>query len=214
MGSEALGSAPPSIGRSSESEWVHGPGACTVEEVTRVISNLLGRTVTAHQVQERAIAFGLVRHPAPGERLALSAQAASRLLLAAYHCPAQFGVGGLPALYRHLRAGYLVLALLVAPPLNPALLQVCGLLRDEGGRCWFFLTEPGTSPHEGRRLPREAFVNAWAAGGNLLLVAARQWRELPTEGSGFFGGSRSADGTYHWDTAECDTDREGRILRY
>jgi hypothetical protein len=33
-------------------------------------------------------------------------------------------------------------------------------------------------------------------------------------GRTFFGGSRDRDGSYHWYTAECDTDAEGRILRF
>jgi hypothetical protein len=47
-----------------------------------------------------------------------------------------------------------------------------------------------------------------------VIVAARRWGELPGGGTLFFGGSRGADGVLHWDTAECDTDAEGRILRY
>lgn len=47
-----------------------------------------------------------------------------------------------------------------------------------------------------------------------MLVAVRAWNDLPTEGLLFFGGLRDLDGTYHWNTAECDTDRQGRILRY
>ena len=49
--------------------------------------------------------------------------------------------------------------------------------------------------------------------GNYLIAALRRWADLPVEGRVFFGGTRERDGTYHWDTAECATDAEGRILR-
>ena len=60
----------------------------------------------------------------------------------------------------------------------------------------------------------ESFLEAWAAAGNQVIVAAQEWSDLPTQGTVFFGGSRERNGTYHWDVAECDTDREGRVLRY
>ena len=53
---------------------------------------------------------------------------------------------------------------------------------------------------------------AWAGAGNFLIVALRNWSELPAEGRSFFAGTRDPDGTYHWDTAECATDAEGRVL--
>jgi hypothetical protein len=55
---------------------------------------------------------------------------------------------------------------------------------------------------------------SWATAPLLLLVAVKEWSELPQEGTVFFGGSRDAEGVYHWDSAECDTDGSGRILRY
>jgi hypothetical protein len=62
-------------------------------------------------------------------------------------------------------------------------------------------------------LPADAFAAAWGAAGRWLAVALRDWAELPVTGRLFFAGSRDRDGTYHWDTAECDTDTRGRILR-
>lgn len=223
MGIEVLGSAPSSPCRLPGGEPAPGLGECTVEAVARVLSGLLQRTVPANQVRDKAIAFGLLRQPRAsgadpespgGEGVTLTTQAASRLLLAAYHWPAQVAVGSLQELYRHLRAGHLVFVSLALAPSHPVLLQVRRFLREKVGPCWFFLTEPGAAPPEDRCLPRDPFLAAWAAGGNLLLVAARQWSDLPTGGPAFFGGSRSPDGTYHWDAAECDTDCDGRILRY
>jgi hypothetical protein len=63
---------------------------------------------------------------------------------------------------------------------------------------------------------RHAFVLAPPRGDSpgQVVVAARRWSDLPAQGAVFFGGMRDRYGSYHWNVAELETDREGRILRY
>lgn len=158
--------------------------------LAQALSHLLGRPVTADEVRDRAVGLGLLRQPLPAGPVELTPRAAARLLLAGYGLPALVEAGNAVSLDEHSRAGRRVLVVLARPEVGS-----------------FEIAELCSGQADG-------IAAAWEAAGRATLVAARAWADLPTEGLLFFGGLRDADSAYHWNTAECDTDRQGRILRY
>jgi hypothetical protein len=172
------------------------------------ITLLLDIPVSAGQVRAKAIGLGLLRQPKGDGPSELTQRAAARLLLA-YRLPATVENGTLAAVHEHCRAGRWTFVVLAST--EPVLYQVLDVEVASFSDA-LILTERGGS--EVQSWPLESFAEAWAATGNGLLVAARSWSELPTQGALFFGGQRDTDGAYHWNTAECDSDGEGRILRF
>jgi hypothetical protein len=207
MGSKTLGLCRPQAGRSAALDAAPELPACPPAVVAQVLTALLSRPVTDDEVVARAVGLGLLRQPAPAQPARLSAQAVSRLFLAGYCLPAHVEAGTLRALHGHLAAGRDVFVLLQEPVAE--LLRV----RAAAGDLGLLVGATGPSAEPARVLSQEAFTRAWAAAGNYLITATRRWADLPAEGRAFFGGTRERDGTYHWDTAECATDAEGRILR-
>jgi hypothetical protein len=194
---------------------------CGPEAMALVLSEILERPLSPEEVWHKAVGLGLVRGLGEGESPGLTAQAASRLLLAGYGIPGHVEPGTVDALGIHWQRHRHVFVLLDSgeegsrvEQLRPAVLRVDGTVREEPTLLCPLLTVPSASLTPGGQTPLELFLAAWAAAGNRLIVAARQWADLPTQGSAFFGGSREPNGVYHWDVAECDTDRDGRILRY
>jgi hypothetical protein len=172
-------------------------------------------------VRDHAIALGLLNLPSRGTEPELTNRAFARLLLAGYGLPAHVHVGTVGSLQTALREDHLVFVLvqekLADPPTSPegwTVLQVHALLVNRNEESGMLFSDPGASPRSWRRLPRDFFHAAWEAPGNLQLSVARAWSDLPTAGPSFFGGSCNADGTYFWETAECDTDRDGRVMRF
>jgi hypothetical protein len=165
------------------------------------LTQLLGRAVSTSEVCDRAVGLGLLRQPAAPHLAQLSPRAASRLLLTAYRLPALVDAGTLAGLTEHIQAGRRVFVVLVEGDTS----RLCCVQTIDVD-----LALAGTDQRE----PQERFRDAWAATGNAELVAAASWDDLPTTGLLFFGGLRDGDRGYHWNTAECDTDRQGRILRY
>jgi len=176
--------------------------------VAHLLTGLVQRPVTAEEVVRKAVGLGLLRHPALGRSGELDIKATARLLLSAYHLPAHIEQGTLLLLESHLAAGRRAWVVLQEQE-TTAVYQVVststsGLaLREVGSR---FVVE--------ECLSAEQFVERWTLAGCLLVVTAPAWSDLPASGELFFGGLRDRDGSYHWVTAECDTDGQGRILRY
>jgi hypothetical protein len=195
-----------------------GPGG--LEALARVLSALLCKRTSADQVRQKALGLGLLRQPGPGEQPEFSARTASRHFLAGYQLPASVEVGTLANLRDHLDGGRQVYVLLVCDgPVRDgagATDRVAWRLVDcpavGAAESFVVLTEPTAPVGTARLLSRERFLEAWQAGGYCLIAAARGWGDLPAQGSTFFGGSRSEDGTYFWHTAACDTDGRGRVL--
>jgi hypothetical protein len=194
----------------------------SIEAAARVLSRLLERPLTCEQVLEKALAFGLVCAPAEGVPVSLTAQGLCRLFLAVYHIPAHLDFGTLQGIADYLGQGCLVFACLH----DCAVDNAAPTKEAHGPQCLYQVLEcdPRTNSvtlaqHPGPRsevvhLPLAQFEAVWKTGGQELVVAARAWSDLPDEGNEFFGGFRDIDRAYHWNTAECDTDRTGRILRY
>jgi hypothetical protein len=182
--------------------------------VARVLRVLLEQDVRPEQVVARAVGLGLLRQPAAGAAPLLSALVVARLFLAGYRIPATVEAGTLRSLHEHLRAGRCTFLLLAAPGGSASeafeLFQVCRGATDER----LLLSEPGRPADVARFAASEELAAPWAAAACFLICGLRSWGHLPTSGRTFFGGSRDRDGSYHWYTAECDTDAEGRILRY
>jgi hypothetical protein len=195
---------------------------CPLDALARVLASLLARPVSPDQVRDRAVGFGLLRLAGAGAGTELTAQTASRLLLAGYHLPAQVEAAGWAEVRKHLaenRHAFLLLGGAAAERRDGAgslvpVLQALGLPPEDGAGSWLLATEPGSPSANAQRLSLDWTGAAWAAAGNLLVAAARRWADLPTHGRTFFAGSRDRDGTYHWNSAECDTDGEGNILRH
>jgi hypothetical protein len=177
--------------------------------LAQALQTLLPEAISAAQVRDRAIALGLVRHSHVDPGPELTARAVARLLLAGYQLPATVESGTFASLTDHHRAGRRVFVIVAEP--TPELLQVRAVAEVPPDTL-LTLAEPEAPAL--RCWPLERFRAAWARSGNSLLVAATSWQELPTTGLLFFGGLCDADGAYHWNTAECDTDERGRILRY
>jgi hypothetical protein len=217
MGVTTIGASARETGRSAGKEKAPSPVLCALGAVARVLSSLLQREVSEDEVRDRAVGLGLLRQPGSEEGAGLTAQAVSRLLLAGYHLPAQVEPADLAALAGHLHTRRLVFlfadGLQLAP--RPAAFQVHGCNGTGAGDGWLLLTEASASARGVQSVPLDDhFAESWAAAGNLLLVAAPAWSDLPREGIVFFGGICDPDGVYHWNSAECDTDGTGRILRY
>jgi hypothetical protein len=194
----------------------HEPEAAP-ESLALVLSQILHQPVAADDVRRKAVGLGLLRLPQPGEGKRLAPQAISRLLLAGYQLPALAEQGTLRVLRSHWREGRRVFVLLDGTGGEddlPSVLQVCGFEHEGSGMPWLLVIEPRPEGIVPQRLPIDEFLEVWSAAGKVVIVAARQWSDLPTVGLVFFGGLRDKDGSYHWNSAECDTDREGRILRY
>jgi hypothetical protein len=211
MGSRSLGACPPQARRSAVLDSIPALPAGAPHLVARVLAVLVGRSVGEDEVLARAVSLGLLRQPPPNQLAWFPAQALARLFLAGYRLPAHVEAGTVTSLRGHLAAGRSVFVLLQDPDGQGAdgeLLQVECTAGDLG-----FVVGSTGSEGRARLLTPEAFSRAWAGAGNFLIAAQRQWAELPAEGRSFFGGSREADGTYHWDTAECATDATGRILQ-
>lgn len=215
MGSKTVGLRQAPGGRRTTAESSPAPPGCAPEAVAAVLGALLPSGVSADQVVARAVALGLLRHPDPDRPPRLSAQVVARLLLAGYRLPAHVEAGTVAGLQAHVRAGRHVFVPLhgldpnVQGPADGELVQVTDTAGDLGIR----ICRPGQASGPTRLLAPEAFGRAWAAAERLLIVALRGWDDLPAEGRSFFGGTRDADGTYHWDTAECATDAGGRVRR-
>jgi hypothetical protein len=204
---EAVAAAPPSQ-RPLPSRTAPPLQSWDCDIIARLLTGPVQRPVTADEVLHRAVGLGLLRHPALGRSAALDIKATARFLLSAYRLPAHLEEGTLVLLEDHLAAGRRAWVVLQDQE-TMTVYQVVNLsandlaLREVGGR--FVVDE---------RLPAEEFVERWSAAGGLLVVTATAWSDLPATGALFFGGLRDRDGSYHWVAAECDTDREGRILRY
>jgi hypothetical protein len=217
MAVDAVGLSEPGTGRLLGTEAVSSTGLCDFGILARVISLLQTCAVSAAQVHDKAVGLGLLCCAGAGDSPpVLTCQAASRLLLAGYRLPAHVEPGALRPLREYLRQGQQVFTPLTGlkPEDGAALYQLHYLHLQSVDGPWLSLGEPEAPVAAIRELPLEAFIEAWSAADGLLIVAARQWRDLPREGSTFFGGSRDRDGTYHWHVAECVTDGQGRILRF
>ena len=217
MGSKAIGLCRPTGLQPSAPEPDPALPSCPPEVAARVLGALLSHAVGAEEVLARAVALGLLRQPPPGEPARLTPLALSRLFLAGYCVPAHVEAGTLPVLQKHLQAGRSTFVLLdrqtLEPGADPAeleLFRVQGTTDDLG----FLVGLPADPGMGARLLAPDVFARAWAPAGNFLVAAVRRWGELPEDGQVFFGGTRDRDGTYHWDTAECATDAQGRILRF
>jgi hypothetical protein len=179
--------------------------------VAQILADLLARPVDPQEVRDRSIAFGLLRQAGSGEGTELTAQNASRLLLAVYRLPAQMETATWPEVCRHHSEGRRVF-LMLANPVNPrppavglpAALAVDGLPADD----------TRTNGEAAPCLPAEQVIEAWSHAGHLAVIAARRWADLPADGMTFFAGSRSREDIFYWNTAECDTDRDGNIVWY
>jgi hypothetical protein len=181
---------------------------------------LLASPHSCAQVQEKAVALGLIHQPAPESRAVFSPKSLSRLLLAGFRLPAQLQIESLENLNHHLREGRTVMVFInggnsqnFSMALSP-LFQIQGFVPGDAPPSGILLSEPGLVPYSLHQRPMDRFLACWEKAGNLALVAARHWEDLPLEGQVFFGGLRDHEGVYHWTTAECDTDVIGRILRY
>jgi hypothetical protein len=211
MGSRVLSLSQPQTGRAAPEPLPALP-ACAPEVVAHVLGALLPQPVTSDEVMARAVNLGLLCLPESNQPARLTARVVSRLLLAGYRLPAHVEAGSIAALQTHLRTGRHASVLLHDPETTaggPELLHVHDSATDLG----FLVRPPGEPARPARLMAPEAFVQHWAAAGNFLIVALRDWSELPAEGRSFFAGTRDLDGTYHWDTAEVATDGEGRVLR-
>jgi len=195
---------------------------CGLGTIAAVSGGLLRREVSAGEVRDRAVAFGLLRLPASGERPTLNAQAISRLFLAAYQLPAFAASGDMHSLRQHWQAQRHVFVPLPRATANEhrsegsvlEAFRVLALGPDAVGETDVLLSEMRLPLVTVRQLPLERFLDGWAAAGNLLFVGVSDWSHLPSAGSVFFGGQRGPDGVLHWNSAECDTDTAGRILRF
>jgi hypothetical protein len=190
---------------------------CSPELLAGILSCLLRQTVSPREVHERAIGFGLLREPATADGMLLSVHAASRLLLAAYHCPAQLSRGALPELRQHLHRGLRILVAIHAGSVSNSgadFLQILAIHPEAGRSSSVIAVQPGARLSACFSLPQCRFQERWAAAGNFYVVAAHRWEDLAQSGPVFFGGLRDGEGSYHWEVAQCDTDAWGRILRY
>jgi hypothetical protein len=197
MGIETVGATKRRGGRGPSTATA--VAVCALPSLAEFLSDLLGRAVTSDEVRDRAIAFGLLRAAGSGQETDLTAQNASRLLLATYRLPAQVESATWTEVCGHCQANR---------PVYLILRDVAG--RETTLRADQLLTSESTSVAS----PTGPLFEAWTQAGNQIVVAARCWTDLPGEGLTFFAGSRDRDRSFHWNTAECDTDAEGNILRY
>jgi hypothetical protein len=185
-------------------------GGWSLVEIRQVLETLVGRAVGIEELFQTALGYGLLAWCSDLFAAKMNDQMLSRLLLAAYRVPGQVSEANWAEIEKHVAAGMRVMVRLPDHLRQRGLYEVLGL----GGpgedavalrsleRCDFCL------------LSRSDFI-AWSAeAGSVCIVSARAWSDLPTEGRFFFAGTRDLDGSYHWNTAECDTDGEGRIVRF
>jgi hypothetical protein len=152
-----------------------------------------------------------MRQPESRAEPVLTLQGTARLFLAAYHLPVHVETGNLDGLHVFLSGGCQVFVALTAPDGQAAYrVQGCPAGEDVSS---LVVAAAGVLPGPAEPLTVPHFRERWAAAGHLLLVSTGGWEGLPVQGNVFFGGSRDRDGVYHWNTAECDTDAAGRILR-
>jgi hypothetical protein len=213
MGGEAVALAARGLGRASAKEPVAPAAACDPGAVAAVLSRLLLRAVGVAEVRDRAVGLGLMRLPPPGGLAELTAEATCRLFLAGYRLPAAVGPGTPGALREHLAAGRHVFVLVGDSHPDAAALQVHGLLVGLDGSNRALVSRPAPGPPEFTEVALGRLAEGWAAAGQLMVVAARRWADLPASGATFFAGGRDRDGSFHWDAAECTTDSGGCILR-
>jgi hypothetical protein len=195
-----------------------------VAAVARVLGALRGLPVSRDEVRDRAVGLGLLRLSGPGDAHLLTPMAVARLFLAGYRLPATVDVGTLASLGEHQRAGRRVFLLLSAVTAwgrrerrrvsAECVVEAHALLPEAHPKAHLLLSEPRPGEPSLWRLSLASFNRSWAAAGRGVLIAESRWEDLPDEGSSFFAGCRSRDGTYHWHTAECDTDGAGHVLRY
>src|SRR5207245_1590885 len=148
-----------------------------------------------------------------GQPWGLSAEAGSRLFLAGYRLPAYVDLGTERCLRHCVREGCAVWVTLGdVDGAKPAPDEPVTQLHEITSLAELVVVQalPEASLEA---LSLREFLVRWAAAGRLLL-AASAWDHLPRQGRLFFGGSRNADGTFHWNTAGCDTDARGEILRF
>lgn len=174
--------------------------------VAAVASHLLRRPLTPAQVERKAVGLGVVRL---GQSSSLEDKAVSRLLITGYGMPAQVCPGSVADLIRFLRVGLRVLLELSIAECTSNLFEIIAVPSDST-----FLLTPTPLPHTSVALTAADLEIAWTASACHLVVAGRSWRDLAIDGSAFFGGYRDRFDSFHWNIAELDTDREGRILRY
>ncbi len=193
-----------------------GPWQTTA--VARVLSVLCRRPVSDEEVRDRAVGLGLHRLSTSREPAPLSAMAVCRLFLAGYRLPAAAELAGIGTLPEHHRAGRRLFVTLAEQtngerrPNGSDVHEVRGFLGT--GEQTVLLAQAGTAAVDPWQLALTSFAASWSAAGSLLILAAGGWKDLPADGPTFFAGYRNPDGSYHWNTAECDTDRAGEILRY
>lgn len=166
--------------------------AWPVTAVARVLTALRPNAAEPDAVQRKAIALGLLRQPEAGLPAVLTARALSRLFLAGYQLPAHVLPSSFNSVREHIRAGRRVFCLSAAG-------HALEVTAEQDG--------PGC-------VPMDELERTWDAASAGLVAAARQWADLPRDGSRFFAGHRGRDGVCHWETAGCDTDEAGRILRF
>jgi hypothetical protein len=210
----------PRPGRGASKEPADHLRVCDAEVFSSVLSRLLGREVALGEVRDRAIALGLLRQSGPGERIQLDMQTASRLLLAGFHLPA-LAEWGTPERLKQQRLNRQKVLMVILGMSTYKVATSCDPCRSlwdemepnhlqESGTPVF---DPGQISIPPRRGPLERYITSSGCTDFILFVAARSWSDLPASGSVFFGGNRWPDGMFHWDCADCDTDREGNIFR-
>jgi hypothetical protein len=191
---------------------------CSLDILTHTLSALLARPFDPRAVYHKAVGLGLLGFSQAWTTTNLTLQTASRLLLAGYRVPAAVVTGSLPFLGNCLRAGWRVFVPLerfdAGDGGGPALFRVSRASAGEAGDGGFVIADPGGAWEHARWLDPDGFARAWAVAGRVLIVAADGWDQLPRSGNTFVGGSRGREGVYHWDSAECDTDGQGIILRF
>ena len=188
--------------------------------VAPVVSSLLGRALAVEEVRDKAAGLGLLRCPALGQKMELTAKALSRLFLAGYRIPAHAIAGTLSAACLHFARDRQVFACLERPPSlavsNTCDTSVFEVVSIDSDSCdpISILFRPLQTLREASDILLDRSGPEWRLLGVPMVVAARRWEALALERHVFFGGSRDADQTYHWDVAECATDHEGSIVRY
>jgi hypothetical protein len=219
MGAPARGVSPRRTLRSQEPVAAPEPSPWPIPAVARVLSALCPHPVSGEQVRDQAVGLGLCRLPSLSQVALLTAMAVSRLFLTGYRLPAAAELATVSAIQEHHQAGRRVFLTLEettedAGRNGSGVFELQGFLAGVCEEEAVLLGELGASSEGVYRLARTPFTASWAAAGNRLIVAARRWKDLPAEGPTFFAGYRGRDGSYHWNTAECDTDRDGQVLRY
>jgi hypothetical protein len=189
--------------------------------VSEILSRLLGWDVLSDQLHQKGLALGLWDH-STSERACkrFTAQAVSRLLIAGFGLPAQADVVTLALLRRHLAGGlkvFVLLPVMLTKSMEENEIQLFPFelqapRPDRGGDA-FVLEGLQRTPGLLHRISPDQFARCCLTDGTQAVIGAGSWDDLPIQGTTFFGGSRDPDGSYHWDVAEYNTDRCGRVLR-